>query len=189
MQKVVLLFCLIQIAFSGRILAQVPVFNSEPQPILYRNSIYIELAGNAGAAPSLNYERLIPFTASNKTLVLRVGGIYAVNGNLREDYNYELLVPLEASVLLGQKAVKLELGFGITLDRYFWSNVDTLGERINHSTNEFVPLLRIGGRWQKPGKHWFVRVGFTPILQEHYTAIKFPFSPWAGISVGYNFGK
>lgn len=183
------LFCLFLIAFSKESFAQ----NFQPEaievPELYRNSVYLELAGNGGDAPTLNYERLIPLAATNKTLALRIGGIYAVNGNFREDYNYELRVPLEASILMGKRAVKLELGLGITFDRYFRSNLDSLGERGSYSANEFAPLLRIGGRWQKPGKHWFVRAGFTPILREYYTVIKYPFSPWAGISVGYNFGK
>jgi len=189
MIKTFLLFFLFCIAFSERSGAQTIQPGMEAMPDLYRNSLYLEIGGNGGDAPSLNYERLIPLAAPNKTLALRIGGFYAVNGNFREDYNYELRVPLEASILMGKRAVKLELGFGITFDRYYRSNLDSLGERGRYSTNEFAPLLRIGGRWQQPGKHWFVRVGFTPVLQENYTVIPYPFSPWAGISVGYNFGK
>jgi hypothetical protein len=81
------------------------------------------------------------------------------------------------------------LGLGTTLNGYFNSELNNAGGRITFGRTELVPVARVGGRWQKPGKHWFVRVAFTPFLKEYYTAIRFPFSPWAGISVGYNFGK
>ena len=47
-----------------------------------------------------------------------------------------------------------------------------------------------GMAWKAPAGTWTImRFGFTPFLAEYYTDIPVPFSPWAGISVGYNFGK
>jgi hypothetical protein len=169
------------------VLAQNVVLPTETAPELYRNSFYVELGGNAMAL-SLNYERLIPFAKPGNTLALRIGGIVGPNGRFGPNMGYEFYLPLEASVFMGKRAVKLELGLGTTIWGYGRRDFNTFGQPENYNYLEAVPVLRIGGRWQKPGEHWFVRVGFTPFLQENYTVIKYPFSPWAGISVGYNFG-
>ena len=188
MIKTFLLFCLFCIAFSERGGAQTTQPGMEGVPDLYRNSLYLEIGGNGGLL-SLNYERLVPFAKPGNTLALRVGGIFIPNGNQQRGFGYEFYLPLEASVLMGKRAVKLELGMGTTIWGYDSRRFNDLGEFEPYTYVEAVPFLRVGGRWQQPGKHWFVRVGFTPILQEHYTVIKYPFSPLAGISVGHNFGK
>ena len=183
-----LLFCLFLLAFPKDSFAQ----NFQPEtavaPGLYRNSVYLEIGGNAGGL-SLNYERLVPFANINNYLALRVGGIFVPYGRVGRNLGYEFYLPLEASVLLGRRAVKLELGLGTTIGGYGGTRLNIWGQTEHYNQMEAVSVLRIGGRWQKPGKHWFVRVGFTPFLQEMYTVIEYPFSPWAGISVGYNFGK
>lgn len=188
MRKARLLFCLAGLVFSGKAFAQQRELAPQATPGLYRNSVYLEIGGNAGVG-SLNYERLIPMARPANTLVLRAGGMLAAFGNRQAGFNYEFYLPLEASVLLGKRAVKLELGLGATIWGRDSHRFNAWGEWERYPYLEAVPVLRVGGRWQPPGKHWFMRVGFTPILTEMYTVIPYPFSPWAGISVGYNFGN
>jgi hypothetical protein len=187
MRKLGLLFGVFLLTFSSAIYAQVPEEKPVPESGLYRNSVFIELAGNA-AVLSFNYERLIRFATPGKTLVLRAGTFLAPYGIKRNNFSYELFLPLEASVLMGKRAVKFEFGFGATLHRHFGTYINTESERIHYSRNEVFPIMRIGGRWQKPGKHWFVKVAATTFLTGNYFGMDLPVSPWAGISVGYNFG-
>ena len=188
MKKPNLLFCLFLLAFSGNVFAQSAEENLLPESDLYSNSVFIEFAGNA-ALVSLNYERLFPLADPGKTLVLRAGTFLAPYSIKQNDISYELFLPLEASVLMGKRAVRFEFGYGATLYRYFNSSVNANGERIYYGRNDFLLVMRVGGRWQVPGKHWFVKVAATPFLKENFTGIDFLISPWAGISVGYNFGR
>jgi hypothetical protein len=103
MWPVKLLFCLFALLLSKSGFAQVAEIT--PLPQLYRNSVYLELAGNAGVL-SLNYERLIPVANSRKTLALRAGGIMAPYGNRRDRFGFEFAIPVEASMLMGKRAVK-----------------------------------------------------------------------------------
>ena len=187
MRKAVLLFGLLCLTFSGKSFGQIAGPAAQVIPELYRNSIYLEIGGNGGVG-SLNYERLVPFAKPGNMLALRIGTIFAPYGRPGPDFGYEFYLPLEASMLLGKRAVKLELGLGTTIWGYGGRRSDSFGPAERYSYLEAVPVFRVGGRWQQPGKHWFMRVGFTPILQENYTVIPYPFSPWAGISVGYNLG-
>src|SRR5205085_2704212 len=134
------------LVFSSTIYAQTPEEKPVPEPGLYRNSVFIELAGNA-AVLSLNYERLLPIAVPGKTLVLRVGTFLALDRIKRNNFSYELFLPLEASMLMGKKAVKFEFGFGVTLDSNFDTYINTEGKRIHYCKNEFFPIMRIGGRW------------------------------------------
>src|SRR5688572_22289626 len=118
MIKTFLLFCLFLLAFSGNVFAQSAEENSLPVSDLYRNSVFIELAGNA-ALVSLNYERLFPLADPGKKLVLRAGTFFAPYSIRPNDISYELFLPLEASLLLGKRAVKFEFGYGSTLYRVF----------------------------------------------------------------------
>jgi len=186
MKNAFLLFCLFCIAFSGRSFAQISAPETGAVPDLYRNSIYLEIGGNGGLL-TLNYERLIPLAAPHKMLALRVGGLFVPSGSRQTGYDYEFYLPLEVSVLMGKRAVKLELGLGTTIFGNGGSYLNNGQQLESYHRLEALSVLRVGGRWQKPGKNWFVRVGFTPVLQENYTVIPYPFSPWAGISVGYNF--
>src|SRR6476620_10684294 len=123
MKKLWLLFFLFLLAFSESAYAQTPEGKLLPESGLYRNSVFIELAGNAGAL-SLNYERLVPLAAPGKTLVLRAGTFLAPNRIGHNNYSYELVLPFEASMLMGKRNVKFELGFGVTFDRYYSSYVN-----------------------------------------------------------------
>lgn len=187
MRKALLLFSLCCLALSGKCFAQITEPETKAFPELYRNSIYLEIGGNGGLL-TLNYERLIPIAAPHNTLALRVGGLFAPNGNQQVGFGYEFYLPLEGSVLMGKRAVKFELGLGTTIYGYGSQRENMWGQSETFHYFEAISVLRVGGRWQKPGKNWFVRVGFTPVLQENFTVIPYPFSPWAGISVGYNFG-
>ena len=188
MRNTILLFCLLSIAFSGKVMAQNEMPETGNMPDFYRNSVYLELGGNA-ALTSINYERLIPFAVPGKTLALRAGTFLAPYGLKRNNFSYELFLPVEASVLMGKRAVKFEFGFGTTLHSYFDTYINAEGERIHYSRNDFLPVFRVGGRWQVPGKNWFVKVAATPFLKANFFGIDFPVMPWAGISVGYNFGR
>src|SRR5688572_11215631 len=131
MRKSGLLIGLIFLVFSSTIYAQTPEEKPVPETGLYRNSVFIELAGNA-AVLSLNYERLFPLAVPGKTLVLRAGTLLLPYGLKRNNFSYELFLPLEASVLMGRRAVKFEFGFGITLHSSFNTYINTEGKRIHY---------------------------------------------------------
>ena len=190
MKKSFLLSCLFWLAFYGKVWAQV-----EPDSIInpnsYRNSVYAELGGN-GVAGSVNYERLIYLAASDATMALRIGGIFIPEGYDGGKLKYEMLVPFEVSFFRGSKAVKFEMGFGVTYYRYRYLYAGYYGTNEPEKEDIFIPVCRIGGRWQLPQKPYFIRLAFTPIMVI-VAPVNFEFVlpgvPWAGLSFGYSFGK
>jgi len=187
--KPFLLFALFFLAFSGTSAAQNASADSAISFRPYRNSIYIELGGNA-VFGSVNYERLFPYAAApGTTLALRVGGFFHP-GNNDSGVKNILIIPLESSAFWGRRAVKPELGFGLTYLQSY-SVQDDLHEE-GYKYTEFLPVFRFGLRYEKPGKPYVARLALTPlviaVLEDPGTYMP-PVLPWLGLSVGYHFGK
>ncbi|MBK0404195.1 hypothetical protein I5M27_14460 [Adhaeribacter sp. BT258] len=187
MEKKLLLFCLFLIAFSGKVLAHEVEVDSVVNSQFYRNSVYAELLGN-GVFGSLNYERLFWIPASETTVAARVGGLLLEAGQVGGTFEYQMIAVGEVTFFSGKRAVKFESGFGVTV----YTDSQGYNEAYGHSGNywEFIPVLRIGARWQPRAKPYLVRLGFTPLFfGDDSPVYKFPVVPFGGLSFGYSFGK
>jgi hypothetical protein len=179
--KPVLLFCLFLIAFCRPGFAQSSAAGSPLNAAPYRNSLYLEVGGN-GLLGSFNYERLFPL-AGDPIAALRLGGLVIPD----EKRNFILAVPAEISFINGKRNLKFEFGFGITYIKYVdlelesnWTETEVI--------QPFLPVFRLGGRYQKPGSPYFLRFAFTPyFLSDGEAETGLPFMPWGGVSFGYSF--
>lgn len=180
-----LLFCLFLIALSKTSWAQTES-DSIVNPNFYRNSVYLEVGGNAGFG-SVNYERLIPLSNRKTILAFRLGTLFIPEGKPEGKFKYELLVPIEVSVLLGEGPWKTEVGAGIT----FYQNSDSKNGIFGSSTilnyeGSKFEVGRIGRRFEVPDFPFFGRIGIAVIYLGKY-GYWFPVFPWAEASVGYSF--
>jgi hypothetical protein len=185
--KKLLLFTLVLIAFSGSGFSQELPVNSV-NANQYRNSVYLELFGN-GLIGSLNYERIFGLPKANSKCAFRVGGIFLPEGRDGDYLDYTMVLPVELSLIWGDGFWKPEAGFGIT----YFGNSDYYGGEKPDKTAFLIPALRFGLRFNKPGSPFFGRCGITPLFflidqSDSYIQIP-PVLPWAGVSLGYSFGK
>jgi hypothetical protein len=181
MKKVVIIFIILNFAIPA--IAQVSDTTLNSKPVnnlrtLNGNSIYIEIGGNAMLV-SMNYERLI--VQSNRFyLTGRVGlgiGTYIEWMSSQDFLAIPLLLNFQYQL---SNIVVLEFGAGSTLS-------------FVPSHQYFNPLITgvIGMRVQSKSGFLF-RVGFTPLVSLDKDLHKGDFEtflPWAGISLGYSFGK
>jgi hypothetical protein len=146
---------------------------------LPKNSLSLELGGNACGFGSINYERL--FQVSNKVYIsarVGVGYFYFVSTSC-------VSVPIMCNVIYHVAHVlSLEAGFGTTL--YFMRELEPPEEK------GFDPLITglLGLRLQHPGNGFCFRAGFTPIIDTKSTepnVFTQTFTPFAGFSFGYSF--
>ncbi len=180
MKKVFLLFIIFSLTIpvtakiSDSTLNIIPISHLRT---LQGNSLYLEICGNAMLV-SINYERLV--VQSNRFyLTGRVGlgmGTY-ISGMSSQDF---LAVPFLLNLQYQlSNVVALEFGAGSTLS-------------FVPSHQYFNPLITgvIGMRVQSKGGFLF-KVGFTPLvsLDNTFSMWGFETIPWAGISLGYSFGK
>lgn len=130
-------------------------------------SVFLEIMGTGGFG-SVNYEQSF-LTRENLDLKWRVGlSFFPVdrnNGN-------SLIFPLLAEVLVGKGAHKFEGGLGQTF------TITTKGKF-------FLLMPAVAGyRYQPPGKHFFFRASYTPIISY---LLDFQYQNWGGLSFGYQF--
>jgi hypothetical protein len=146
---------------------------------LPKNSLSIELAGNACGFGSINYERVFPI--SDKFYIsgrVGVGGFYYMNIS-------SISIPILGNVIFKiVNILSLEAGLGTTL---FFKT-----KQYSPAESGLDPLLTglIGIRLQHPGKGFCFRAGFTPIIDLRSTdpyVFTQTFTPLAGFSFGYSF--
>lgn len=136
---------------------------------LARNSISVEVGGNAVFGIDLSYERIFYKKEKLKFIAGAGLGIAAV-----PFYGTDLLLLSRAGLLVGRKH-HLETGLGLTL---------YLSE-----TYPLVPV-RIGYRYQKPGGGFLFSAFFLPLFEPGYQEpYGFSLDPQflAGLSAGYAF--
>jgi hypothetical protein len=146
---------------------------------LPKNSLFLELGGNAFGFGSINYERVFPL--SDKFYIsgrVGLGAFYFMNIS-------SISIPILGNVIFKiANILSLEAGFGTTL--FFKKEQDSPEE------SGLDPLLTglIGLRLQHPGKGFCFRAGFTPIIEtrkiDPYLFTQ-TFTPFAGVSFGYSF--
>ena len=146
---------------------------------LPKNSLFLELGGNACGFGSINYERVFPI--SDKFYIsgrVGLGAFYFMNIS-------SISIPVLGNVIFKiANILSLEAGLGTTL--FFKKKQDSPEE------SGLDPLLTglIGLRLQHPGKGFCFRAGFTPIIEtrkiDPYVFTQ-TFTPFAGVSFGYSF--
>ena len=186
MRKIALLFCLFSLAFCASGFAQTApdsAFKINP----YRNSVYVEAFGN-GILPTLNYERLVWFPASETTIAFRVGGLFIPTGMVENKLEYEMIMPFEITFFGGKRNVKFETGFGVSFYQNSYTYLRGTGEPVSDKSKLIFPVFRLGARWQQPGKPLLFRAGFTPLFLGDDNFLP-PVLPFFGLSVGYSFGR
>lgn len=182
MKRTGILFCLFWVAFSARSGAQPLAADSASKAAPYRNSVYLEFLGNAGIG-SVNYERLV-LTRNDPNVAIRVGGLLLPD----RKRSYLLLLPTEVSFINGKRNLKFEFGFGLTYVKYYDRELEYDGTEVE-IPNTWLPVLRLGGRYQVPGSPFFARLAFTPQFIGHDNPDSGPILPWGGLSFGYSFGR
>ena len=146
---------------------------------LPKNSLSLELGGNACGFGSINYERVFPiadkFYISGR---VGLGAFYFMNIS-------SISIPVLGNVIFKVvNILSLEAGLGTTL--FFKKKKDSPKE------SGLDPLLTglIGLRLQHPGKGFCFRAGFTPIVELRTTdpyVFTQTLTPFAGFSFGYSF--
>jgi hypothetical protein len=135
-----------------------------------RNAAYFELGGNA-VAPSFNYERRFAERWYGRI------GFTVVVGESDSDTDVTFGIP----VMIG--------GFSNPAGNHHFETAGGLlfitGDSQDLFDEDDEPLSNVAGtatigyRYQKPGRGFVFRAGFTPVFADG------DFLPWAGVSFGY----
>ncbi len=178
--KIVLLILVMLIQVSS--FAQGTTASANDFESMKKNTIYLELAGNA-LIYSVNYDRLI-----TPNIACRVG-LSALPLNFPDAYSFSFALPMSASYLLNfaGSSSHLEAGIGITPMVSILSGMyASLG--IKPEINiMLVPML--GYRLQPKHEGFNFRLLWTPIvvLTNPPPPDSTPFAYWFGLSVGHTF--
>lgn len=134
-----------------------------------KNSVYIELFGNAGYLYNITYDRII-FTKEKNNISAGLGVQYFSSSDI-EDFIFSLSPQI--SYFYGIKH-HFETGLGVAYD---------------FNSGDFVIPIRIGYRFQKPEGGLLCKIGFTPLLTNSYSIFGEGFSliPWGGLAIGWTF--
>jgi hypothetical protein len=175
----------------------------------YRNVISYELGGNMGFGFNINYQRLFPVKDFSKVnLGLRAG----IGISTRKPNPTILQGAIDASILLGEKPLKFELGLGytptfgsrtITVFDYWTDPISGPAVAVTKDVEvQYYDsfLLRIGAAIVPRSSHFlFFRIAWTPVLIPFYMPAPYnsrddsPQTPkrvyagWGGITVGVLF--
>lgn len=140
--------------------------------IIKRHSAYLEIFGNTGVLPSINYDYMY-FSVRNNHLSSRIG--------FTTDFTSGFALPLEMNYFTGNAPHFFELGLGITFESQF---EDQLEDYDIHN----ILVGRIGYRYQRMGGGWLFRLAFTPFTDYFSDGGLDRFiQPSGGFSVGYSF--
>jgi hypothetical protein len=156
-KKIYLTLVFILIKFSVKTQDVLP----PKQENLKQNSLQAELGGH-GVFLSLNYERIFFPDKKIKT---------AIQAGASHNF-WSFFFPIVVNEIISFNKHHVELGLGYIPafeGRRFWS------------FSEMYTTARAGYRYQKPGKNFVFRSGFTPIFGNSY------FIPMFGISFGRSF--
>jgi hypothetical protein len=138
-----------------------------------RHTAYAEIGGN-GIGLTANYEYRL-----SRQLAGRLGFSVVTSENSAGKNETVVLLPLMLNFLTRPESNHhLELGGGILLALgdeldLFWE------DEIDEDFSRLVGTATIGYRYQKPGRGFVFRAGFTPLFDSSGIA------PWAGVSFGY----
>ena len=153
-----------------------------PPPPLPKNSIYIELAGNAAFFGSLNYERRL-FNKKSFNLMGRAGFGF---GQMMDRRLFTIPIII-TNVFRVFRSISYEIGAGITLMR-IGNNQNARPPFGRVFKNDIGFSALIGIRVQSKNGFLF-RLNFTPVYYYiDLTASRRQFYPFFGISFGYSFG-
>ena len=156
-----LLLVLILKLSSHQLVAQIDKKEYTPLKEYKPNSIYGELLGN-GLSISINYERIIK-QKENKFFSIRIGYSKLKEGFLGQNQNEYNFIPIECIWFNGKKH-HFEYGFGVTTlleDYYYYENGRIVGREFRYG---FIPIPRIGYRYQAPNSHFLLRVGLALLI-------------------------
>jgi hypothetical protein len=170
-----------------------PAQGPTKEPLIRRNSLYVEVGGNAGDG-SVNYERLVgPRTlvrvgygagSASYGMCLGMGFVSACEGEVELT-----LIPMMVSRLIGTTHMA-ELGAGVAVGRITDRYRSAFGEEGSIQSEESMSLVTatIGYRWQGSGR-MLVRAGYTPSYQMSGDNPAYPngFFSAAGVSLGVAF--
>ena len=132
-----------------------------------KNTIYLEILGNAGYLYNISYDRLL-YTKENNNISLGLGAQYLPSSDLSSDYI--LSVSPQINYLYGVKHY-FETGLGFSYD---------------FNVGDFVVPIRIGYRYQKPDGGLFYKIGFTPFYINDLLGSP-ALIPWGGLALGWTF--
>ncbi|MGA2823502.1 MAG: hypothetical protein ABSE72_08260 [Bacteroidales bacterium] len=159
-----------------------------------KNSLYIELLGNAYDLGSLNYEKII-IHKNSFYLSGRIGFGYGI-GKPGETYRvnlYTFPVLLNGLFQVSNNFL-FELGIGSSLSYANWSAYHPSSSWIVIGTphdagNQFYPFITVVAGIRVQSENGFIfRLGFTPLIQvTNLDKDSRMFFPWGGISFGYSF--
>ncbi|KAA9331856.1 hypothetical protein [Adhaeribacter soli] len=191
MKKTLILFWLILAAFYHACNAQGLRTDSAEMTSAFQHGVYLE-AGGAALLGSLNYEMRYNFPTSNRTIAFRVGGLYLPEGKADGKQKYWQAIPVEVSTYAGKRDLKMEFGLGLTyLQRVYKKDSDNYEAVVKEKG--FLPVPRIGLRYEKADTPFFARLALTPLvigtLKNDSDFILPPVLPWFGLSFGYTFSK
>jgi hypothetical protein len=133
-----------------------------------KNALTAEFLGNA-VYYSLNYERTFP-----RQIIARTGfGYLPKHGNvISRSYGLTML----GGKNLGHKSSHLELLAGLA---YLNSRWDDTEDEVNNQ--EILGTAWIGYRYQRPGKGFLFRIGYTPFYGQG------AYYHWGGLAIGTSF--
>src|SRR5690606_2644184 len=103
-------------------------------------------------------------------------------------YGFLTVVPAEISFINGKRDLKFEYGFGMTFVHFLEQErpYDGVVIEVAHT---WLPVFRLGARYQPAGKPFFMRLAFTPQFVGDAEYGPCPFQRWGGLCLGYSFGK
>ncbi|MFA6058014.1 MAG: hypothetical protein WC756_07435 [Taibaiella sp.] len=140
----------------------------------YKNTAQIELMG-LGAAYSLNYERNVVNLAHVK-ISFQLGAAYLPPSTGWINLHF----PVSINQLISFNRHHIELGIATM---FTFSEVRHDAPLRDYDFENFL-AVKIGYRYQKPNGRMQYKILFTPVIEyEHHNE----FTPWGGITIGYNF--
>jgi hypothetical protein len=135
-----------------------------------RNVAYFELGGNA-VAPSFNYERQFADRWYGRV------GLTVVVGQSDGDEDITYGIPLMIGGFSNPAGNHhFETAGGLL---FITGDSQDLFDEEDEPISNLAGTATIGYRYQKPGRGFVFRAGFTPVFADG------EFLPWAGVSFGY----
>jgi hypothetical protein len=157
-------------------LISLSVYSQEQDSSRQRNAVFYEIAG-VGGPHTINYERifvgrkLISFST-------RIGMGFSDFIDYHGNFNPNITIPVLVNMSIGKKH-KAEIGVGQSFSNIVEVNTTTgAPDRGSY----FSTVFNLGYRYEKPGKPFLFRVGYTPIIEFNKRLVH-----WAGLSIGYLF--
>jgi hypothetical protein len=141
---------------------------SAPLHAQFSRGVFLELGGSGGLG-SINYEKSFLNFGNNGMLTWRAGLSFSP---IDKNNGTAIIFPVMVNAVVGKSKHKFEAGIG-------------QGPTITTKGNFFTRMpLAFCYRYQNPGKSFYLRAGYTPIVSY---IVDFQWQHWAGVSFGYAF--